>query len=121
MLPAGLSGVDKLRQSLIQNKLNKVAAGTKVVKPPKTIFGKAFGKLTGRTQAAELQKTIQMNKQKPLPKAAAKSVARATVPVTGTVDFGKRAQTKPNLPIILGALVALVLIFKPKGRKGRRR
>lgn len=111
-----------LQQNLVGAKLAAVQAGEKTVKPPKTLFGKAFGKLTGRTQAAELQKSIASSN------ATISNTTSNMIPVntsnagiSGSLQFGQQQQqaSLPRMALIGAVLISVVYFLTQK--KGRRR
>jgi hypothetical protein len=124
LLPVLGAGIGALQQS----KLEKAVDGTKTYTRPKTIFGKLIGGVSGRTAAYNLQQDV---KQTDLTQAAANSLQpqnfntdpniRTSFPVTGDVQFGTQAKSRPWLPYaIVGALVAIFYFMRgKKGRKGR--
>ena len=123
ILPVLGAGLGALQQS----KLQKVSEGTKTYTRPKTIFGKLIGSVSGRSAAYELQTEM---KETSLTPAAINSLQpaafttdpniRQTFPVTGDVQFGTQAKSRPWLPYaIVGGLVAIFYFMR--GKKGRRR
>jgi len=48
-------GLSSVSQGLVQKKLGQVEAGTKEFSQPKTGAGRLIGRLTGRTQASDMQ------------------------------------------------------------------
>jgi hypothetical protein len=123
LLPVLGAGLGALQQS----KLQKASEGTKTYTRPKTIFGKLIGGVSGRSAAYELQAEM---KETSLTPAAINSLQpqsfntdpniRQTFPVTGDVQFGTQAKSRPWLPYaIVGGLVAIFYFMR--GKKGRRR
>jgi hypothetical protein len=123
LLPVLGAGFGALQQS----KLDKAVNGTKTYTRPKTIFGKLIGGVSGRTAAYELQ---QQTKSTEISQSALNSLQpesfttdpniRQTFPVTGGLQFGTQAQSRPWLPYaIVGAIVAIFYFMR--GKKGRRR
>jgi len=123
LLPVLGAGLGALQQS----KLQKASEGTKTYTRPKTIFGKLIGSASGRTAAYELQTQL---KETDLSQAAANSLQptsfntdpniRTSFPLTGDVQFGTQAKTRPWLPYaVVAALVAIFYFMR--GKKGRRR
>jgi len=98
------------------SKLQAVQSGTKTIKRPKTLFGKAFGKISGRTQAFDLQEQIK-NEQLIQTK---ESMNRN--PIGGSVQFG--SQTKqanlPTIAIIAATVLGIVFFIFGGKKKGRR-
>lgn len=113
--------------ALQQSKIDKALAGEKTYTKPKTIFGKLIGGVSGRTAAAEASAST---KTAPLSNAVMNSLQpqssnldpnmRQSFPVTGGVQFGTQAKSRPWLPYaIVGAIVAIFYFLR--GKKGRRR
>ena len=106
-LALGAAGLKAFQGS----KLQGVQDGTKIIRPPKTKLGKLLGTVSGRTQANELQKQIQNEKNQTMRN-----------PVGGSVQFG--TQTKQaNLPFlaIVAATILGVVFFLSGSTKKRRR
>ena len=112
--------------ALQQSKIEKALAGEKTYSKPKTIFGKLIGGISGRTAAAEASQTktsplsdTVLNSLQPSSNTLDPSM-RQSFPVTGGVQFGTQAKSRPWLPYaIVAALVAIFYFMK--GKKGRRR
>jgi hypothetical protein len=113
--------------ALQQSKIDKALAGQKTYTKPKTIFGKLIGGVSGRTAASEASASV---KTAPLSDAVMNSLQpqssnldpnmRQSFPVTGGVQFGTQAKSRPWLPYaIVGAIVAIFYFLR--GKKGRRR
>jgi len=113
--------------ALQQGKIDKALSGDKVYTKPKTIFGKLIGGVSGRTAAAEVSASV---KTAPLSDSVINALQpssnnldpnmRQSFPVTGGVQFGTQAKSRPWLPYaIVGALVAIFYFMR--GKKGRRR
>ena len=123
LLPVLGAGLGALQQS----KLQKASEGTKTYTRPKTIFGKLIGGISGRTAANQLQTEM---KETTLTTSAINSLQpqsfntdpnlRTSFPVTGDVQFGTQAKSRPWLPYaVVAALVAIFYFMR--GKKGRRR
>ena len=113
--------------ALQQGKIDKALSGDKVYTKPKTIFGKLIGGVSGRTAAAEASASVKtaplsdsvINALQPSSNNLDTSM-RQSFPVTGGVQFGTQAKSRPWLPYaIVGALVAIFYFMR--GKKGRRR
>lgn len=113
--------------ALQQSKIEKAIAGEKTYTRPKTIFGKLIGGISGRTAAYEA--SVQ-TKNAPLSENVLNSLQpasnkldpnmRQSFPLTGGVQFGTQAKSRPWLPYaIVGAIVAIFYFMK--GKKGGRR
>jgi len=113
--------------ALQQSKIEKALAGEKTYTRPKTIFGKLIGGISGRTAAADASAST---KTAPISGSVLNSLQpqsnnldpnmRQSFPVTGGVQFGTQAKSRPWLPYaIVGALVAIFYFMR--GKKGRRR
>ncbi len=111
--------------ALQQSKIDKALAGTKTYTKPKTFFGKLIGGISGRSAAAEASastKTAPLTEKEMNAFAgqAAPELERQSFPVTGAVQFGTQAKSRPWLPYaIVAALVAIFYFMR--GKKGRRR
>ena len=124
-----LSGAASILGGLRNSKIKGVKAGTKIVKPPKTVFGKLFGSITGRTQAAKLQKQMQAQKDAQIttysPQQNKQEMFRDRngLPVAGSVQFGQ--QTKQanigTLALLGGVAIAVVYFITNTGRRRGRR
>jgi len=113
--------------ALQQSKIDKALAGEKTYTKPKTIFGKLIGGVSGRTAAAEASasvKTTPINEKVMnalQPKAANLDPGyRESFPVTGGIQFGTQAKSRPWLPYAIVAAIVAIFYFM-KGKKGRRR
>ena len=110
--------------ALQQSKIDKALGGQKTYTKPKTIFGKLIGGISGRTAAAEASASV---KTAPLSDTVMYSLndknqptERQSFPLTGGVQFGTQAKSRPWLPYaIVGAIVAIFYFLR--GKKGRRR
>jgi len=113
--------------ALQQSKIEKALAGEKIYTKPKTIFGKLIGGISGRSAAAEASAGT---KTAPISDSVANALQpqssnldpsmRQSFPVTGGVQFGTQAKSRPWLPYaIVAALVAIFYFMR--GKKGRRR
>jgi hypothetical protein len=113
--------------SLQQSKIDKALAGEKTYTKPKTIFGKLIGGVSGRTAAAEASASV---KTAPLSEKVMNSLQpqaanldpsyRQSFPVTGGVQFGTQAKSRPWLPYAIVAGIVAIFYFM-RGKKGRRR
>lgn len=112
-----LSLVGVGRESLIQNKLEQAASGTKTFTEPKTAFGRFFGKLSGRSQAFELQQQVQKN---PFT-IDTNQLSQNRQPFTGSVSFGEQARQNRYLPYIIVAVIGLIIYNMNKKKPNRRR
>jgi len=113
--------------ALQQSKIEKAMAGIKTYTKPKTIFGKLIGGVSGRTAAAEAS---EQNKTTPISEKVMNSLQpqssnldpslRQSFPVTGGVQFGTQAKSRPWLPYAIVAGIVAIFYFM-RGKKGRRR
>lgn len=104
------------QQLISQKYASDAAAGT--VTKPKTIFGKGFGLLTGRTAAYKAQEAAKSSGN--VDPSVTKNLARQGVPVSGGISFGNSGdQTLKILGIVAGVVVSY--FFFNKGKKGRKR
>jgi hypothetical protein len=113
--------------ALQQSKIEKALAGEKTYTKPKTIFGKLIGGISGRTAAAEASAST---KTAPLSDAVMNSLQpqsanldpsmRQSFPVTGGLQFGTQAKSRPWLPYAIVAGIVAIFYFM-RGKKGRRR
>ena len=113
--------------ALQQSKIDKALAGEKTYTKPKTIFGKLIGGVSGRTAAAEASSSI---KTAPLSTSVLNSLQpkssnldpsmRQSFPVTGGVQFGTQAKSRPWLPYAIVAGIVAIFYFM-RGKKGRKR
>ena len=113
--------------ALQQSKIDKALAGEKTYTRPKTIFGKLIGGVSGRTAAAEASSGVKsaplnekvMNSLQPAANTLDPSM-RQSFPVTGGLQFGTQAKSRPWLPYaVVGAIVAIFYFMR--GKKGGRR
>lgn len=120
LLGAGLGAVR-------EGKKNRALSGDKVYTKPKTIFGKAIGNLSGRSEAAEISEAV---KTSPIDERTYNSLGPNTAPtnmninrtpITGGFSFGGEAGKKTYLPFAIVAAVVAVFYFMRKKGKGRRR
>jgi len=113
--------------ALQQSKIDRALSGDKEYTKPKTIFGKLIGGISGRSAAAE---ATAQTKTAPISSAVMNSLQptssnldpniRQSFPLTGGVQFGTQAKSRPWLPYaIVGAIVAIFYFLR--GKKGRRR
>jgi hypothetical protein len=113
--------------ALQQSKIDKALAGQKTYTKPKTIFGKLIGGISGRTAAAEASASMKtapisdkvMNSLQPQAANLDPSY-RESFPVTGGVQFGTQAKSRPWLPYAIVAGIVAIFYFM-RGKKGRRR
>jgi len=113
--------------ALQQSKIDKALAGEKTYTKPKTIFGKLIGGISGRTAAAEASASVKtaplssnvMNSLQPTSSNLDPSL-RQSFPVTGGVEFGTQAKSRPWLPYAIVAGIVAIFYFM-RGKKGRRR
>jgi hypothetical protein len=113
--------------ALQQGKIEKALAGEKTYTKPKTIFGKLIGGISGRTAAAEASASVKtapisekvMNSLQPQAANLDPSY-RESFPVTGGVQFGTQAKSRPWLPYAIVAGIVAIFYFM-RGKKGRRR
>jgi len=113
--------------ALQQSKIDKALAGQKTYSKPKTIFGKLIGGVSGRSAAADASASV---KTAPLSEKVMNSLQpqaanldpsyRESFPVTGGVEFGTQAKSKPWLPYAIVAGIVAIFYFM-RGKKGRRR
>ena len=113
--------------ALQQSKIDKALAGQKTYTKPKTIFGKLIGGVSGRTAAAEASASV---KTAPLSSAVMNSLQprssnldpsmRQSFPVTGGVQFGTQAKSRPWLPYAIVAGIVAIFYFM-RGKKSRKR
>jgi hypothetical protein len=113
--------------ALQQSKINKAMEGTKTYTKPKTIFGKLIGGISGRTAAYEASAAI---KTAPLSSSVMNSLQpeeanldpnyRQSFPLTGGVQFGTQAASRPWLPYAIVAAIVAIFYFM-RGKKGRKR
>ena len=113
--------------ALQQSKIDKALAGEKTYSKPKTIFGKLIGGVSGRSAAAEASAGVKtaalsekvMNSLKPSANTSDPNM-RESFPVTGGLQFGTQAKSRPWLPYAIVAGIVAIFYFM-KGKKGRRR
>ena len=113
--------------ALQQSKIEKALAGEKTYTKPKTIFGKLIGGVSGRTAASEASAGIKtapisekvMNSLQPQSSNLDPSL-RQSFPVTGGLQFGTQAKSRPWLPYAIVAGIVAIFYFM-KGKKGRSR
>jgi len=113
--------------ALQQSKIEKALAGQKTYTKPKTIFGKLIGGISGRTAAAEASASVKtapisekvMNSLQPQAANLDPSY-RESFPLTGGVQFGTQAKSRPWLPYAIVAGIVAIFYFM-RGKKGRRR
>jgi len=114
--------------ALQQSKIEKALAGEKTYTKPKTIFGKLIGGVSGRTAAAEASAST---KTSPLSDSVLNSLQpssntldpnmRQSFPVTGGLQFGTQAKSRPWFPYaIVAAIVAIFFFMRRKGGRRRR-
>ena len=113
--------------ALQQSKIERAISGDKVYTKPKTIFGKLIGGVSGRTAAAEAS---AQTKTSPLSSSVLNALQpqsssldpniRQAFPVTGGVQFGTQAKSRPWLPYAVVAGLVAIFYFM-RGKKGRRR
>lgn len=123
LLPVLGAGLGALQQS----KLQKASEGTKTYTRPKTIFGKLIGSASGRTAAYQLQTDMKETSLTPSALSSLQPQSfntdpniRQAFPITGDVQFGTQAKSRPWLPYaVVAALVAIFYFIR--GKKGRRR
>jgi hypothetical protein len=113
--------------ALQQSKIEKALAGEKTYTKPKTIFGKLIGGISGRTaeaQASASEKTAPISDKvinSLQPQAANLDPSyRESFPVTGGLQFGTQAKSRPWLPYAIVAGIVAIFYFM-RGKKGRRR
>ena len=125
--PASAALIAGALGSLKQSKITKAEAGEKTYTKPKTIFGKLIGGVSGRTAAAEVSAGLKtapisdkvMNSLQPTSSNLDPSM-RQTFPVTGGLQFGTQAKSRPWLPYVIVAGIVAIFYFM-RGKKGRRR
>lgn len=113
--------------ALQQSKIEKALAGQKTYTKPKTIFGKLIGGVSGRTAAAEASASV---KTAPISEKVVNALQptaanldpsyREFFPVTGGVQFGTQAKSRPWLPYAIVAGIVAIFYFM-RGKKNRRR
>jgi hypothetical protein len=113
--------------ALQQSKIDRALSGDKVYTKPKTIFGKLIGGVSGRSAAYEASASVKtapisesvMNSLQPQSSNLDPSV-RQSFPVTGGVQFGTQAKSRPWLPYAIVAGIVAIFYFMRR-KKGRRR
>jgi len=113
--------------ALQQSKIEKALAGEKTYTKPKTLFGKLIGGISGRTAAAEASSQYKsaplapsvMNSLQPT-QANLDPSYRESFPITGGVQFGTQAKSRPWLPYAIVAAIVAIFYFL-RGKKGKRR
>ena len=113
--------------ALQQSKIDKALAGQKTYTKPKTIFGKLIGGVSGRTAAAEASASV---KTAPISDSVINSLQpreynldpslRQSFPLTGGLQFGTQAKTRPWLPYAIVTAIVAIFYFM-RGKKGGRR
>lgn len=113
--------------ALQQSKIDKALSGEKTFTKPRTLFGKLIGGVSGRSAAAE---ATAQNKTAPLSGSVMNSLQpaaanldpnfRQSFPVTGGLQFGTQAKSRPWLPYAIVAGIVAIFYFM-RGKKGRRR
>lgn len=109
--------------ALQQGKIDRALAGDKVYSPPKTIFGKLIGGLSGRSAAADASagvKTAPMSERTMNSLVPNSAPMNSRIPVTGGISFGGEAGRKTYLPFAIVAAVIAVFYFMRKKGRGRR-
>ena len=122
-----LSAIGAGLGALQESKIEKALAGQKTYTKPKTIFGKLIGGISGRTAAAEASSSVKtaplsekvMNSLQPQ-EANLDPSYRESFPVTGGLQFGTQAKSRPWLPYAIVAGIVAIFYFM-RGKKGRRR
>jgi hypothetical protein len=114
--------------ALQQSKIDRALAGDKVYTKPKTIFGKLIGGISGRTAAAEATASV---KTAPLSSGVLNALQpkefnldpnmRQNFPLTGGVQFGTQAKSRPWLPYAIVAAIVAVFYFMRGKKRGRGR
>lgn len=128
-MPIPLAAIGAGLGALQQSKIDRALSGDKQYTKPKTLFGKLIGGVSGRSAAAEATastKTAPLNEKvmnSLQPKAANLDPSyRESFPVTGGVQFGTQAKSRPWLPYaIVAGIVAIFYFMKGKKGRGRRR
>lgn len=105
------SALDAVRGAVVTKKLTQVQEGVKEFTPPKTGLGKLIGKISGRTEAYQIQ--TEMKKE-----SLSNSAIQAGIPVSGALQFGQASQKMAWLPFAIVAAVVLYF-FSPTKRKRR--
>ena len=113
--------------ALQQSKIDRALSGDKEYTKPKTIFGKLIGGVSGRTAAAEATASVKtaplsekvLNSLQPTSSNLDPSI-RQSIPLTGGIQFGQQAKSKPWLPYAIVAGIVAIFYFM-RGKKGRRR
>jgi len=113
--------------ALQQSKIDKALSGQKTYTKPKTIFGKLIGGVSGRTAAAEASASV---KTAPISDSVINSLQpkefnldpslRQNFPLTGGLQFGTQAKTRPWLPYAIVTAIVAIFYFM-RGKKGGRR
>lgn len=106
--------------ALQQTKINQALEGSKTFTKPKTVVGKLFGKVSGRTEAFNVQEQVKQSKIDERTMLSTQQ-QRQSVPVTGGISFGGQATQRTWLPFaVVGAIVAIFYAMRGKGRRRRR-
>ena len=113
--------------ALQQSKIDRALSGDKEYTKPKTFFGKLIGGVSGRTAAAEATASVKtaplsekvLNSLQPTTSNLDPSI-RQSFPLTGGVQFGTQAKSRPWLPYAIVAGIVAIFYFM-RGKKGRRR
>lgn len=119
-----LAAVGAISQGLTAANTSAAESG-KVYTAPKTVAGKLLGRITGRTQAAEISDSMKAaTSQAPVGGAVAKNLAGQGFPIGGAITFGSGSDqtTLPFnvLALIAGTFVAIFYFFS-KNKRGKRR
>lgn len=119
MIPI-LSAIGGVSQGLTNLKVQQAQAGTKTFSEPQTGAGRLIGRLTGRTQASEVQKSAQSTG--PMSPAVSNVLGRQGIPVSGGIQFGKSEQNRDvKILGLVGVVVLGIFYFVTKGGRKRRR
>jgi hypothetical protein len=126
-MPISLTAIGAGLGAFQQSKIERALSGDKEYTKPKTIFGKLIGGVSGRTKAAEATASVKTSPLSPSvmnalqPKAANLDPSyRESFPLTGGVQFGTQAKSRPWLPYAIVAGIVAIFYFM-RGKKGRRR
>lgn len=115
MIP--ILGIAQTGLAALQASKTSQAEAGKVFTQPQTTVGKVLGRLTGRTQAAEIS-TAQS--QAPLAPMVSKNLQSQGIPISGSLMLGTEQNQTLKILGVIGAVIAFIFYTnKPRGRKRR--
>lgn len=109
--------IGAILQSVKALKVAQAQQGTKTFSKPKTLAGKLFGGISGRTAGFTTQEEIKKGTIMASMNDARKA---AEIPVTGGISFGGQAAKATYLPFAIVAAV-VAIFYAMRRKKGNRR